>query len=47
MSNIIIMPIMFFSGLYNKLNDIPEWIAWLQYASPFRYALHLLLINQY
>jgi hypothetical protein len=35
------------SGLYNKLNYIPRWIGWLQYVSPFKYALQMLLENQY
>lgn len=35
------------SGLWNKLNFIPPWISWLQYASPFRYALQMLMENQY
>jgi len=47
LSNILILPLMYLSGMYNKLNDIPVWISWLQYASPFRYGLHLLLLNQY
>ena len=38
---------MMFSGLYNKLNSIPSWISWLQYVSPFKYGLHMLLINEY
>lgn len=35
------------SGLWNKLNYIPPWIGWLQYISPFRYALQMLMENQY
>lgn len=26
---------------------MPDWSSWLQYLSPFRYGLHLLLQNQY
>lgn len=44
---VLILPLMMFSGLYNKLNSIPSWISWLQYISPFRYGLHMELINQY
>ncbi len=40
-----LLPMMMFSGLYNKLNSIPTWISWLQYISPFRYALHSVLLN--
>lgn len=38
---------MVFSGIYNKLNDIPTWIAWMQYLSPFKYGLQMILVNQY
>ena len=38
---------MIFSGVYNKLNDIPNWISWMQYLSPFRYGLQMILVNQY
>ena len=47
MGSIISLPLMAFSGMYNKLNDIPSWISWVQYISPFRYGLHMLLENQY
>lgn len=47
MGSLISLPLMAFSGMYNKLNDIPNWIAWVQYISPFRYGLHMLLYNQY
>lgn len=47
MAPLLLLPLMMFSGLYNKLNDIPGWIAWMQYVSPFRYGLHMLLVNQY
>ena len=44
---LFLLPMMMFSGLYNKLNSIPDWISWLQYISPFRYGLQALLINEY
>ena len=44
---VLLLPLMMFSGMYNKLNSIPVWISWLQYISPFRYGLHMLLLNQY
>ena len=42
-----LLPLMIFSGLYNKLDSIPVWISWLQYISPFRYGLHCLLLNEF
>ena len=47
MGPLITLPLMAFSGLYNKLSDIPSWISWLAYLSPFRYGLHMMLENQY
>lgn len=44
---VLLLPLMMFSGLYNRLSSIPTWISWLQYISPFRYGLHMLLLNQY
>jgi ATP-binding cassette subfamily G (WHITE) protein 2 len=42
-----LLPLMMFSGLYNKLSSIPIWVSWIQYISPFRYGLHMILVNQY
>jgi ATP-binding cassette subfamily G (WHITE) protein 2 len=47
MAPVLLLPLMMFSGLYNKLNSIPSWISWLQYISPFRYGLHMTLLNEY
>lgn len=47
MGPMVTLPLMAFAGLYNKLSDIPAWISWMAYLSPFRYGLHLLLENQY
>ena len=35
------------SGLFNKLTETPAWISWLQYASPFRYGFHLIMLNEF
>ena len=42
---IIMVPTMLFSGIFNKLNDITLVLRWLQYLSPYRYGVHLLLQN--
>lgn len=44
---VLLLPLMMFSGMYNKLNSIPSWISWLQHISPFRYGLHMSLLNEY
>lgn len=46
LSNLITLPLTMASGLYNKLNSIPVWISWLQYISPFKYGLHLMMLNE-
>jgi hypothetical protein len=43
----ITLPLMAFAGLYNKIRDIPSWISWMSYLTPFRYGLHMILQNQY
>lgn len=43
----ITLPLMAFAGLYNKIRDIPSWISWISYLTPFRYGLHMILQNQY
>ena len=47
LANIVFLPLMLFSGLYNKLDSIPVWIRWFQYLSPFRYGLHGILLNEF
>jgi ABC-type multidrug transport system permease subunit len=47
MTPVLLLPLMMFSGLYNKLDSIPGWISWLQYISPFRYGLHGALLNEF
>lgn len=45
MAPVLLMPLIMFSGLFNKLDSIPNWISWIQYLSPFRYSLHAILLN--
>lgn len=45
LTNIVMLPLLILSGLFNKLTFMPDWSSWLQYLSPFRYGLHLLLEN--
>ena len=47
MTNLVVLPMLTVSGLWNKLTDMPAWTRWLQYLSPFRYGLHLFIINEY
>jgi len=40
-----ILPMMMFSGLYNKLGSISEYVSWIQYLSPFRYGIHSIMLQ--
>ena len=42
---ITFVPLMLFSGIFNKLNNITILLRWLQYISPYRYGVHMLLLN--
>lgn len=47
LTNIVMIPLLILSGVFNKFISMPNWSSWLQYISPFRYGLHLLLLNEY
>lgn len=47
MTNIVMIPLLVLSGVFNKLSTMPEWTSWMQYVSPFRYGTHLLMENQF
>ena len=38
---------MLFSGFYASSDSIPVWTRWIEYSSPFRYALEALIYNEY
>jgi len=43
----IFLPWMIFTGVYINSQEIPAWLRWFQYTSPFRYAYEAYLWNQY
>jgi len=43
----LMMPFMLFSGFYSNLHTIPNWLAWVQWTSPIRYALEAMISNEY
>jgi ABC-type multidrug transport system permease subunit len=47
LTNIVLIPLLILSGVFNKFTSMPVWSAWLQYLSPFRYGTHLFLQNEY
>lgn len=44
---LIFFPFMLFSGFYVNSDSIPAWTSWIEYISPFRYALECLVYNEY
>jgi len=44
---IVMIPLLVVSGIFNNLNDIPPYISWLQYISPFRYGSQMLMENEF
>ena len=38
---------MLFSGFYANRNNLPVWIGWLEYLSPFKYSLEALMYNEH
>lgn len=43
----ILFPQLLFSGFFVNLQDMPEWIAWLQYLMPITYAFRLAIAEEF
>ncbi len=41
------LPTMLFSGFMSNLDNIVNWLVWLQYLSPLRYCVEILFRNEY
>jgi len=44
---ILIIPFMLFAGFYIKIDNIPEWLRWLQYLSIFKWGFQGLVTNEF
>ena len=44
---LIMIPIMLFGGLLQKLSLIPGYASWFQYLSPAKYALSAIILSQF
>jgi len=42
-----VMPFMIFAGFFINSSNIPEYVRWIQYLSPFKYALEALATNEF
>ncbi len=38
---------MLFGGFYLNSEDYPSWLGWIQWLSPFKYALEALAHNEF
>jgi len=47
LTNLILIPMLILSGLFNKLTSMPDWSSWLQYLTPFRYGFQLIVQNEF
>ncbi|EAR86435.1 ABC-2 family transporter protein (macronuclear) [Tetrahymena thermophila SB210] len=43
----MILPFFLFSGFYKNVTDMPDWNAWIQWLSNYRYAFEALVRNNY
>ncbi|CAK84666.1 unnamed protein product (macronuclear) [Paramecium tetraurelia] len=44
---VVLMPLIAFSGFYANQSLFMDWISWLQYLSPMKYAFEALIYNEY
>lgn len=44
---VVFFPMMIFSGYYVNREALGSWISWLEYVSPFRFALESFIRNEF
>ena len=44
---VILMPLLMFSGFFSNAGTLANWISWIQYISPVRYALEAFVWNEF
>ena len=43
---IMILPLIIFAGFFKNRNNLPDWIFWVEYVSPFKYGFAAMLQNE-
>lgn len=38
LSTAVILPLFMYAGLFKNSGNLPDWIGWIQYISPVKYA---------
>lgn len=46
MSNLFLIPLMMFGGIYTRFNSFPIYISWMQYISPFKYGFSAVIYSE-
>lgn len=44
---LIVMPLVLFAGQFSNTDTMPEWIGWIQWLSPIRYGLEVMIRNEF
>mmetsp|Transcript_21771 Transcript_21771/g.33626 ORF Transcript_21771/g.33626 Transcript_21771/m.33626 type:complete len:99 (+) Transcript_21771:277-573(+) len=47
MAPLMIMPMILFGGLFANNSSVGEWISWIQYISPIKYAAESMVHNEF
>jgi ABC-type multidrug transport system permease subunit len=42
----MMVPLLSFSGFFKNYNNMPNWIGWIRFISPFNYSFTALLSNE-
>ena len=45
-SSSVILPFALFSGFFKNSANLPVWIGWIQYISPFKYGFTAMILNE-
>jgi len=43
----LFLPFMIFAGFYSNRKELPDWISWFEYLSPFKYAFEAVCWNEF
>lgn len=43
---LIMIPFFIFSGFFKNLSNLPGWVGWIQYLSPFKYGFTAFTYNE-
>ena len=44
--NVLILPLIDFAGFFKNRANLPAWVGWIEYISPFKYSFSAYLQNE-